>query len=42
MPSKEKLLGKTLDELKQAAVECGLPAFVGTQLAGWLYSGFVG
>ncbi|MDD6151878.1 MAG: 23S rRNA (adenine(2503)-C(2))-methyltransferase RlmN [Bacteroidales bacterium] len=38
MPSKEKLLGKTLDELKQAAVECGLPAFVGTQLADWLYS----
>lgn len=34
----EKLLGKTLDELKQAAVECGLRPFVGKQLAEWLYS----
>ena len=35
---KEKLLGKTLDELRQAAVLAGLPAFVGVQLADWLYS----
>jgi len=34
---KEKLLGKNLDELKAAAVECGLKAFVGKQLAEWLY-----
>ncbi len=35
---KEKLLGKTLGELRQAAVEAGLPAFVGGQLADWLYA----
>ena len=35
---KEKLLGKNLDELRQAALECGLKAFVGKQLADWLYS----
>lgn len=34
----EKLLGKTLDELKAAAVNCGLKPFVGRQLAEWLYS----
>lgn len=34
---KEKLLGKTLAELEQAAVNCGLKAFVGRQLADWLY-----
>ena len=34
---KEKLLGKTLDELKAAAVSCGLKGFVGKQLADWLY-----
>lgn len=34
---KEKLLGKTLEELRAAAVECGLKAFVGTQIADWLY-----
>lgn len=34
----EKLLGKTLDELKQAASECGLKPFVGKQLAEWMYS----
>ena len=32
-----KLLGKTLDELKAIAVEAGLPAFTGKQLAEWLY-----
>ncbi|MBR1869417.1 MAG: radical SAM protein, partial [Bacteroidales bacterium] len=35
---KEKLLGKTLAELRQAAVEAGLPAFVGGQIADWLYA----
>lgn len=34
---KEKLLGKTLEELRQAAAECGLKPFVGNQLAGWMY-----
>ena len=34
---KAKLLGKTLDELKSIAVEAGLPAFTGKQLAQWLY-----
>ena len=35
---KEKLLGKTLPELKEAAVACGLKPFVGAQLADWLYA----
>jgi len=35
---KEKLLGMTLPELKEAAVKCGLKPFVGTQLADWLYA----
>ena len=34
---KEKLLGKTLAELKAAAESCGLKPFVGKQLADWLY-----
>ncbi|MCR4824245.1 MAG: 23S rRNA (adenine(2503)-C(2))-methyltransferase RlmN [Bacteroidales bacterium] len=34
---KEKLLGKTLEELKAAAGACGLKPFVGKQLADWLY-----
>ena len=34
---KERLLGKTLDELKKAAADAGLPQFVGKQLAEWLY-----
>lgn len=34
---KEKLLGKNLEELKSAAVQCGLNSFVGKQLADWLY-----
>lgn len=37
MRMKEKLLGKTRDELRAAAVECGLKPFVGGQLAEWLY-----
>ena len=35
---KEKLLGMTLEELKQAAVSYGLKGFVGAQLADWLYA----
>ncbi len=35
---KEKLLGKTPEELRSIASECGLKPFVGTQLAAWLYS----
>ena len=35
---KEKLLGKTLEELKEAAQGCGLKPFVGVQLADWLYA----
>ena len=35
---KEKLLGMTLEELKRAAVSCGLKGFVGAQLADWLYA----
>ncbi len=34
---KEKLLGKTLDELKAVAASCGLKPFAGSQLAQWLY-----
>lgn len=34
---KTRLLGKTPDELRQLAVEAGLPAFTGGQLAQWLY-----
>lgn len=34
---KYKLLGKTPEELKQVALECGLPAFAGNQIAQWLY-----
>ncbi|MBO4922804.1 MAG: 23S rRNA (adenine(2503)-C(2))-methyltransferase RlmN [Bacteroidales bacterium] len=35
---KERLLGMTLEELKQAAASCGLKPFVGAQLADWLYA----
>ena len=34
---KMRLLGKTPDELKEIAVEAGLPAFAGKQMAQWLY-----
>ena len=34
---KTRLLGKTPEELKQIAVEAGLPAFAGKQMAQWLY-----
>lgn len=35
---KEKLLGMNPEQLRQAAVNCGLKPFVGNQLAQWLYS----
>jgi 23S rRNA (adenine2503-C2)-methyltransferase len=34
---KERLLGKTPEELKQIALQAGLPAFAGKQIARWLY-----
>lgn len=34
---KEKLLGKTLNELKEVAKSLGLPSFVGGQIARWMY-----
>ena len=34
---KERLLGKTPEELKAVALEVGLPAFAGGQMAQWLY-----
>lgn len=34
----EALLGKSLDELKQLAVSLNMSAFVGKQLAGWVYN----
>lgn len=34
---KERLLGKTPEELKSVALEAGLPAFAGKQMAQWLY-----
>ncbi|MEE3463261.1 MAG: 23S rRNA (adenine(2503)-C(2))-methyltransferase RlmN [Candidatus Cryptobacteroides sp.] len=38
---KIKLLGKTPDELKEIAVQAGLPKFAGDQIARWLYKGHV-
>jgi len=35
---KEKLLGKTLTELREVAQSLGLPSFVGGQLARWMYT----
>lgn len=35
---KEKLLGKTLEEMQAAVVSCGLKPFVGRQIADWLYA----
>lgn len=37
MGMKERLIGKNLDELRQVAVEVGLPRFAASQLARWLY-----
>ena len=34
---KTRLLGKTPEELRQIALEAGLPAFAGKQMAQWLY-----
>ncbi|MBR1509794.1 MAG: 23S rRNA (adenine(2503)-C(2))-methyltransferase RlmN [Bacteroidales bacterium] len=34
---KERLLGKNPEELKQIALQLGLPAFTGKQIAQWLY-----
>ncbi|MCD8312784.1 MAG: radical SAM protein, partial [Bacteroidales bacterium] len=34
---KERLIGKTLDELRQVAAEAGLPRFAASQMARWLY-----
>lgn len=34
---KQRLLGKTPEELKQIALQAGLPAFAGKQMAQWLY-----
>ncbi|MBO7366327.1 MAG: 23S rRNA (adenine(2503)-C(2))-methyltransferase RlmN [Bacteroidales bacterium] len=38
---KIKLLGKTPDELKEIALQAGLPKFAGDQIARWLYKGRV-
>ena len=38
----DNLLGKNLEELREAAQECGLKSFVGNQLADWLYKKRVG
>lgn len=35
--TKEPLIGKTLEELRTLARELGMPAFVGGQIARWLY-----
>ena len=36
-PAPSVLLGLTVEELKQLASSLGLPAFVGKQLAQWIY-----
>ena len=35
---KKPLLGMTMEELRTAATEAGLPAYAGSQLAGWIYA----
>ena len=37
MSEKERLLGKTLEELKEVAAEVGLPGYAAKQMADWLY-----
>ena len=37
MSEKRRLLGMTLDELKEVASEAGLPAYAAKQMADWLY-----
>jgi len=39
---KQRLLGKTPDQLKEIALQAGLPAFAGKQMAQWLYQKRVG
>ena len=39
---KRKLLGLTSDEMKNIALELGLPKFAGTQMAEWIYHKHVG
>lgn len=34
---KKSLLGLTLSEMKQIAVACGMPAYIGGQMAQWIY-----
>ena len=36
-PAHQHLLGLTLEELQQVAVECGMPKFTGKQMADWVY-----
>lgn len=37
MNTRPPLLGKTLSELQKCAIDAGMPRFVGTQVAQWLY-----
>ena len=37
MSEKERLLGKTLEELKEVAAKVGLPGYAAKQMADWLY-----
>jgi 23S rRNA (adenine2503-C2)-methyltransferase len=37
MTNKSHLLGMTIDELEQVALECGLPKFTAKQIADWVY-----
>ena len=37
MDTRPKLLGRTPEELKEIATDCGLPAYAGGQIAQWLY-----
>lgn len=36
-PALKHLLGLTLEELQQVALECGMPKFTGKQIADWVY-----
>ena len=37
MQEKRRLLGMTLNELKEVAAETGLPGYAAKQIADWLY-----
>ena len=37
MSEKRRLLGMTLEELKEVAAEVGLPGYAAKQMADWLY-----